>query len=104
MYKGAYLLCLLGALGGLAVVDAKLKLALWYDTKRAAQLIVGGVAFFLVWDIAGIQLDIFAVGNSQALTGLQLLPNLPIEEPLFLTLLMYQSIILWELLRRRHAR
>jgi len=52
-----------------------------------------GVSFFLVWDIAGIMLGIFST-NPRYVFGLNFFtPNLPIEEVLFLTLLIYVSLI-----------
>lgn len=103
MAKLLYLACLLGVLGGLLVVDARYRLVLWRNTRRAAGMIAIGVAFFLAWDMAGIGLHIFRVGSAQYMTGLRLAPQLPIEEPFFLALLVYQTMLGLEWLRRRYA-
>ena len=51
-----------------------------------------GVLFFLIWDLAGITLGIFFRGNPGLLTGIQLSPELPLEELFFLTLLCYLTM------------
>jgi lycopene cyclase domain-containing protein len=104
MFNVLYLVCLLTAIGCLATLDAHYQLVLWRNPRRALMLIIAGVVLFLVWDICGIHLHIFQVGSGQFLTGIRLAPQLPIEEPVFLILLMYQTIILWEGFRRYYER
>lgn len=101
MVKLVYLSCLLAAAGSLVLLDLRYKLAFWRSPRRAAALVGAGLLYFLAWDICGIRAKIFYIGNGHVLTGLHLLPNLPVEELIFLTLLMYQAILLWELLGRR---
>jgi lycopene cyclase domain-containing protein len=48
---------------------------------------------FVIWDIAGIALGIFFRGNNTLLTGIQVFPEFPIEEILFLALLCYSTLI-----------
>ena len=55
---------------------------------RGDDLVIG-VGFFLVWDAAGIGLGIFFRGDPSLLVGVQLAPELPLEELFFLTLLCY---------------
>jgi hypothetical protein len=50
------------------------------------------VLFFLAWDLAGIGLGIFFRGETSFMTGVQLAPELPIEELFFLVLLCYLSM------------
>jgi lycopene cyclase domain-containing protein len=54
-----------------------------------------GVAFFLLWDLAGLALGIFARGESPHMTGVLLAPELPMEEVFFLTLLSYNALLAW---------
>ena len=55
------------------------------------------LTLFLLWDICGIILGIFRA-NPQYTLGLNLItPNLPIEEVLFLTLLVYVTLIVYKL-------
>ncbi|GCE75621.1 lycopene cyclase domain-containing protein [Cellulomonas biazotea] len=91
----AYLGALLLSLGGLALVDRRFHLAFWADARRAAWTIGIGVVGFLVWDVAGLVLGIFARGDSPHMTGILLAPELPVEEVFFLTLLCYTALILW---------
>jgi lycopene cyclase domain-containing protein len=91
-----YLICLVIALAGLAVIDARYRLVLWRHPRAAVKVLAAGVAGFIVWDLAGIALGIFFPGRSAYVTGLLLAPGLPIEEIFFLTLLCYLSLIIWE--------
>ncbi len=104
----AYLGALLLALAGLAALDRRHRLAFWVDARRSAVCVaVGvGVAFFLLWDVAGLALGIFARGESPHMTGLLLAPELPVEEVFFLTLLSYNALLAWrgfDRLGRRRA-
>jgi lycopene cyclase domain-containing protein len=82
-----YLLALLVSITGMVVLDRRFTLF-----------------FFLVWDLAGIGLGIFFRGETSFMTGLQLAPELPIEELFFLTLLCYLSMNLFGFLTRAHSR
>lgn len=96
-----YISILLFSLVGFAVLDHKFKLVFWNDARWAAIVVIVGVLFFSIWDVAGILADIFYSGSSQYVTGLMIAPDYPIEELFFLTLLCYQTLIFWELLKRR---
>ena len=80
----------------------------WADPRRAAVCVGVGVVLFLLWDVAGLALGIFARGESPHMTGLLLAPDLPIEEVFFLTLLCYNALLAWRgfdrLGRRRTSR
>nr|WP_203668569.1 lycopene cyclase domain-containing protein [Cellulomonas pakistanensis] len=91
----AYLGALLLALGGLAMIDHRWRLAFWDAPRRAAACVGIGVAGFLLWDVAGLLLGIFARGESPHMTGLLLAPELPVEEAVFLTLLCYNALLAW---------
>lgn len=96
-----YLLVLLVSIAGLALADYRWKLAFFHDKKRAAITLVIGVAFFLVWDIAGVALGIFFVGENPYLSGIRVLPEVPVEELFFLVLLCYVTLLAW---RKAEAR
>jgi lycopene cyclase domain-containing protein len=59
---------------------------------RAAIVMIAGVVFFLVWDLAGIEAGVFFRGNPDLLTGIQFAPELPLEELFFLALLCYVTM------------
>jgi lycopene cyclase domain-containing protein len=87
-----YLLALAAALTGMVVLDRRFRLFFWADARRAAIVLVVGVAFFLAWDAAGIGLGIFFRGETPFMTGIVIAPELPIEEVFFLTLLCYLTM------------
>jgi lycopene cyclase domain-containing protein len=96
-----YLGLLLLSLAGLALLDWHRRLAVFADPRRALAAIGTAVAFFLVWDTVGIRLGIFARGDVPVMTGIELWPEMPLEEPVFLVLLTYLTLLLWRLLSTR---
>ena len=89
-----YLGALLVSLGCIALLDWRFRLFLWRDPRRAALVLVIGVAFFAAWDLLGIGWGVFRRGDAVILTGLQLAPEFPIEELVFLTFLCYLTMLL----------
>ncbi len=87
-----YLLALAVALAGMVLLDRRLRLFFWHDARRAGIVLCCGILFFLAWDLAGISLGIFFRGETEFMTGLQLAPELPVEEVFFLTLLCYLTM------------
>ena len=90
-----YLLALLIALTGMVMLDRRFGLFFWASWRRALAVLIAGVAFFVVWDLAGIGLGIFFRGETSFMTGLQVAPELPVEELFFLTLLCYLTMNLY---------
>jgi lycopene cyclase domain-containing protein len=103
-----YLLCLLAASACMVLVDRRWRLFFWRDARRAAWVLVIGVALLLVADVAGIALGVFSRAPTWAMTGIVLGPELPLEEPLFLAFLTYLTMnlvaIFERLPRRERAR
>ncbi|WP_062464989.1 lycopene cyclase domain-containing protein [Demequina soli] len=98
----AYLGALLVSIAGLGLLDHRYRIAV-FDRPRPALLTVAiAVASFLVWDLAGVGLGIFFIGGAPYLTGALLAPEVPLEELFFLVLLVYQTLLLWRWLDRRH--
>lgn len=89
-----YLLTLVVALGSMVLLDRRFRLFFWRDARRATIVLVVGVLFFLVWDLAGIGLHVFARGGSRFMTGIVVAPELPLEEVFFLTFLCYLTMVL----------
>ena len=85
--NGLYLVGLLAGIAGVTAIDLRHRLFFGADPLRAAVVLVVGVAGFLLWDAAGIHLGIFFEGNRSLITGVQLRPQLPLEELFFLILL-----------------
>jgi lycopene cyclase domain-containing protein len=104
----AYLAGLLAAIGCMVLIDARWRLVFWRAPVAAAVTVAAGVAFFLAWDAAGILLGVFFRGSSSIVTGVELAPELPLEEPVFLAFLCYLTLVLVlvveRMLRARAAR
>jgi lycopene cyclase domain-containing protein len=96
MTTWAYLLALTVSLIGMVVLDARFKLFFWVNGRRALIVLIVGLVFFLAWDVAGIGAGVFFRGSSPYVTGIQLAPELPLEEIFFLTLLCYLTMNLFE--------
>jgi lycopene cyclase domain-containing protein len=90
-----YLVALLVALTGMVVLDRRFRLFFWAAPRRAAVVMVLGLVFFVCWDLAGIGLGIFFRGETAFMTGLQVAPELPVEELFFLALLVYVTMDLY---------
>lgn len=100
---GLYLAALLFSLAGVALTDARLKLAAWRDPRRTIVAVVLGTVFFLIWDAVGITTGVFVKGDSPLLLGIDLAPHLPLEEPVFLIFLSYLALVLYGAAMRLRA-
>ncbi len=103
-----YLGALLVSLGCMLLLDRRFRLFFWRDAVSASIVTVVGLAFFLLWDVAGIAGGIFFRGEAAIATGLLLAPELPIEEPVFLLFLVVCTMVIYtgsvRLLARRRER
>lgn len=95
-----YLAALLIALTGMVLLDRRFGLFFWAAPWRAAIVLCVGVIFFLAWDLAGVGLGIFFRGETAFMTGLQVWPEVPLEEVFFLTLLCYLTMNVYGYARR----
>lgn len=95
-----YLLILSLSMGGMVLCDHRWRLAFFYDPRRAWALCGACTALFLVWDALGIATGSFFRGSSAFMTGIELAPELPIEEPIFLFFLSYLTLNLISAFRR----
>ena len=93
--KFLYFVALVFFITCLVTLDRRYKLAFWHDASRTIKTVSIGVGVFVVWDWIGIALGIFHVGTSPYMLGMQILPNFPPEELVFLTLLCYTSLLLY---------
>jgi lycopene cyclase domain-containing protein len=92
---GLYLLAILISAGGIAAIDARWKLAAWRSPGRTAAAVAIGLAFFLAWDAVGIATGVFVKGDSPLFMGVDLAPELPVEELFFLAFLCYLGLVVW---------
>lgn len=96
MLSFVYLFGLLTGITGMAIIDWRYKLAFWHDRKRTIFVVAAAVAIFTVWDLLGIGLGIFFHGGSEFSLPLRLLPEFPLEELFFLTLLCYCTLVIYK--------
>ncbi|MFN3865134.1 MAG: lycopene cyclase domain-containing protein [Demequina sp.] len=99
-----YLAALTVSLLGLGTLDWRYRLALFSDARRTVLTLASAVVFFLLWDLVGVGLGIFFRGDAPYMTGLLVAPEVPVEEVVFLTLLTYQTLLLWRAFSRRGRR
>ena len=90
-----YLALLLMTLGCMLLLDRRFRLFFWRDAVSASVVTVTGLAFFLIWDVAGIAGGIFFRGEAAVATGIVLAPELPIEEPVFLLFLVVCTMVVY---------
>ncbi|MDT0164086.1 lycopene cyclase domain-containing protein [Actinotalea sp. AC32] len=95
-----YLAALAVSITGMVVLDRRFGLFFFDDARRAAVVLAVGVGTFIVWDLLGIGLGVFFRGETRYMTGVQLAPELPVEEVFFLVLLSYLTMNVWAGARR----
>ncbi|GAB2500261.1 hypothetical protein CATRI_02900 [Corynebacterium atrinae] len=88
----AYLVILLLTIGCMILCDWRWKLTFFADARRATIICVAMVALFLVWDALGIISGSFFRGASDYMLGVELAPEMPLEEPIFLFFLTYLTL------------
>ena len=101
---GLYLLAILLSATGIALLDARFRLAAPVAPARTAIAVAVGTAFFLAWDAVGIVTGVFVKGGSPLLLGVDLAPHLPLEEPVFLAFLCYLAVVAYAAALRRIGR
>jgi len=99
-----YLSLLVASIAGTGLIDWRFKLAAFVQPARTLLTLIICVIFFLIWDVTGIALGVFYTGSSTLITGVMLAPEMPLEEPFFLLLLCYSTLILFVSLSRRKAK
>lgn len=84
----------------MALVDHRWQLVLWADVRRALVVLGAGLVLFLAWDVAALELGLYRRGESAAMTGIEVAPNLPLEEIFFILFLCYLTMVLHRLVHR----
>ena len=92
---GLYLAAILVSAAGIATLDARFRLAAFRAPRATLWAVLIGVAFFLVWHAAGILTGAFFKGESPLFLGIDLAPELPLEEPVFLAFLCYLALVVY---------
>lgn len=89
-----YLASILAATGCMGLVDHRWRLFLFARPRAALVALAIGFAFFLVWDLVAIELAVYSKGESPGMTGIDVAPELPLEELFFITFLCYVTGVL----------
>lgn len=95
-----YLSALVISILGLGAIDKKHRLALFTNPVATIISVFVSVLIFLAWDLAGIALGIFFIGPATFVTGIELAPELPLEELFFLILLCYSALVSYRAIER----
>lgn len=90
--QAAYLGCLALSLLGMALWDYRAKLTFFRDATGALRVMAICVGAFLLWDALGIATGTFFRGDSPYMLGIELAPEMPVEEPVFLVFLTYLAM------------
>ena len=89
LYLGGILLSAIGV----GLIDARWRLALFARPRRALVAVFGTALMLLLIDLVGIATGNFLLGASSWMTGVEVLPHLPIEELAFVVFLSYVSLV-----------
>lgn len=96
---GWYLGALALSFAGMAIIDARWRLAFFARERRArvltALVTALGAAGFLAWDLTAISRGFFGRGESPAMLGVEVAPHLPVEELVFVTFLSYITLVVF---------
>ena len=84
----------------MALMDHRWRLFFWADPKRAAVVFAVGFALFLGWDLVALDLELYERGRSELMTGVEVAPDLPVEELFFVAFLPYLTMVLHGLATR----
>jgi lycopene cyclase domain-containing protein len=95
-----YLGSLVLVLACMALTDHRWKLFFWADPRRAGVVFAFGFALFLAWDLVALRFELYERGRSDYMTGIEVAPELPLEELFFVAFLPYLTMVLHGLGRR----
>jgi len=95
-----YLASILVPLVCMGLVDHRWRLFLWHRPLHAVVATCVGFVFFLAWDFVAIGLGVYVRGDSAAMTGVEVAPELPLEELFFIVFLCYVTGVLFGLFTR----
>ncbi|MBI9000727.1 lycopene cyclase domain-containing protein [Corynebacterium sp. CCM 9185] len=104
MDQWLYLASILGSILAMGLCDYRWRLTFTAAPARATVTSVLLVGVFLAWDGIGIVSGVFFRGTSRWMSGVELAPELPLEEPFFLFFLVYLALNLTSFTRMTISR
>lgn len=78
----------------MGLVDRRWRLFAFDRPRVALVAVVVGFVLFLVWDLVAIELAVYSKGESPGMSGVDVAPELPLEELFFITFLCYITGVL----------
>lgn len=99
-----YLFGLLLSIAGMATLDWRYKLAFFADRKRTILTLLICTGVFVLWDLMAIRQGVFIHGHSQFVLPFTIVPQFPLEELFFLTLLCYCTLVIYNAGAKRWPR
>lgn len=84
----------------MGLVDHRWRLFLFDRPRVALTAVAVGFVLFLVWDLVAIELAVYSKGESPGMSGVDVAPELPLEELFFITFLCYITGVLHGLFTR----
>lgn len=90
---GVYLAAILTSHVGIALLDARWKLAVWARPRPALVAIAALTVLFVAIDVLAIAMGLYGLGESPALLGWNLAPHFPVEELFFIVFLSHLSLV-----------
>ncbi len=95
-----YIFVLVFSIAGLLLADWRLRLAFWYDKIASTKAVGYTILLLLIFDVAGVINKIFSTNQDYVVRLNIISPNIPIEEVVFLFMLCYVTLILYQLIGR----
>jgi len=84
----------------MVLVDHRWRLFMFRRPLHGLVALLVGFVFFLAWDIVAIELGVYVRGESDAMTGVELAPELPLEEIFFILFLCYVAGVFFGMFNR----
>jgi lycopene cyclase domain-containing protein len=97
-----YALLLAAAWASVLWTDLHFGLGIARQRRRLLGTLAVCLAFCLAWDSLGVHQDIWS-SNPHRVLGIWVLPGVPLEEVFLLGLIVYVSIVLWQIAQRSWA-
>ncbi len=95
-----YVIILILSIGGLLLADRRLRLAFWHNKIASTKAVGYTMLLLLIFDVAGVINKIFSTNQDYVVRINIISPNIPIEEIIFLFMLCYVTLILYQLVGR----
>ncbi|WP_040164202.1 lycopene cyclase domain-containing protein [Microbacterium gorillae] len=92
---GLYAIAITVSVLGMGIIDARWRLALFRDPVATLAAVIVAALILLAWDLAAVHEGIFVLGDSPALLGVRVLPDMPVEELGFIVFLPYCGLVIW---------